>query len=772
MARLLQRLGASSARRPWLVILIWVLIVAGATGGALALQKPTTTEFSIPGAEFQAVLDDLEQNFPDAAGGTTPVVFQTSDGQPFTDAQRAAIAATIEKFTTVSGVKDAVDPFVAQATLDGIGPDGKPIQPSSPEQAQFLMRQAAVINGLRFVSSDGTTAITQVRWDLPAQNVPLEEREQLQEVGNQLTSQGITVEYSKDITQDVASIIGPGEVIGVVIAGIVLLVMLGSLVAAGLPLLTALVGVGVGIAGTLAASHWVDMQSITPALGLMLGLAVGIDYALFILNRHRIQLLQGMELRASVGRAVGTAGNAVLFAGLTVIIALAALTLTGIPFLGIMGLAAAGTVLVAVLVSLTLTPAILSLIAHRVIGRKTWTKHGFTAEGEPTDPGLHLADHDEPTDPRGWIRTVTRHPIITTVVCLLVLGVMSIPVAGMRLGLPDGASEPADSTGYRSYQITADKFGAGMNGPIVAVGKLPEGLDEQQLAGVQLTTSEQLKAIEGVQHVVPIGISDDGRTAAWQVVPTDGPNSQSTVDLVHTIRDDASAIKAATGVDVGITGQTVANIDISQTLADALPVYLVVVVGLSLVLLLLVFRSILVPLIATAGFLLSIGASMGAVVQVYQHGWLGSLFGVTQPAALLSFLPTILIGVLFGLAMDYQMFLVSGMREAHAHGQDARTAVITGFRHGRRVVTAAALIMAAVFAGFIHAELAMIRPIGFGLAIGVLIDAFVVRMTLTPALMHLLGEKAWWLPKWLDRVLPNVDVEGASLAKQETPAQA
>ncbi|MGA4506851.1 MMPL family transporter [Propionibacteriaceae bacterium G1746] len=763
MARLLQKLGAGSAHRPWLVILIWLLVLGGATSAAIALQKPTTTEFNIPGAQFQQVLDDLKQNFPEAAGGTAPVVFQTSDGKPFTDAQKAAISSTIEQFKGVNGVTDAVNPFAAQAQLDGIGPDGKPVMPTTPQQAEAMKRQAAVINGLRFVSQDGTTAITQVRWDQSIQNVPLAERDQLQQVGNQLTHQGITVNYAKEITQNIASIIGPGEIIGVAVAGVVLLVMLGSLVAAGLPILSALIGVGVGMAATFAASHWIEMQSITPALGLMIGLAVGIDYSLFILNRHRIQLLQGMPVRSSIGRATGTAGNAVLFAGLTVIIALAALTLTGIPFLAVMGLAAAGTVLAAVLVALTFTPAVLSLLGHRVIGRKTWAKHGFTATGEPTDTAKHLADHDEVVEPRGWIRTVTEHPIITSLVALLVLGAMSIPVAGMRLGLPDGASEPANSTGYRTYQITADKFGAGMNGPIVAVGELPQGANQQQVAALQLQTSERLKTIDGVQHVVPMGVSSDGRTAAWQVVPTDGPNAESTVTLVHTIRDDASSIKDATGVDVRITGQTVANIDISQTLSDALPVYLIVVVGLSLVLLLLVFRSILVPLIATGGFLLSIGASLGAVVLVYQHGWLGSVFGVTQPAALLSFLPTILIGVLFGLAMDYQMFLVSGMREAHAHGQDARAAVVTGFRHGRRVVTAAALIMAAVFAGFIHAELTMIRPIGFGLAVGVLVDAFIVRMTLTPALMHLLGEKAWWLPKWLDRILPDVDVEGAKL---------
>ncbi|MBO1030272.1 MMPL family transporter [Tessaracoccus sp. SD287] len=768
MARFLQRLGGASARRPWVVILVWIIALAGISTAALTLQKPTTTQFEIPGLEFQTVLDDLGQDFPEMTGGTSTVVF-TAD-EPFTDAQKAAIGAVIEKMSGLDHVTAAINPFQAQALLEGIGPDGKPVVPSSEAELQLMQRQGALLNGLRYVSTDQTAALAQVQWDTDPQSVPKEARDALIQVGTTVSDAGLRVNYSADVTQDIASIIGPGEIIGVVIAGIVLLVMLGSLLAAGLPILMALIGVGAGIGLTLAASYWVEMMSITPALGLMLGLAVGIDYALFILNRHRIQLLQGMDLRASIARAVGTAGNAVVFAGLTVIIALAALVLTGIPFLGVMGVAAAGTVLASVLVAITLTPALLSLIGARVMTKKAWARHGFSPRGEVLDETLQLPSSTTArtaTADRGWIRTVTRHPWITVLATLLVLGAMSIPVAGMRLGLPDGASEPEDSTGYRTYAITVEKFGAGMNGPLLAVGTLPEGLNQQQVAMLQLETGEKLLAVDGVRHVAPVGVSEDGRTALWQLVPVDGPNSESTAELVHTLRDKQTEISAATGVDVRVTGQTVANIDISQKLADALPVYLLVVVGLSLVLLLLVFRSVLVPLIATGGFLLSIGAAMGAVTLVYQEGWLGGFFGVSHPAALLSFLPTILIGVLFGLAMDYQMFLVTGMREAWSHGQDARSAVVTGFRHGRRVVTAAALIMTAVFAGFVWAELAMIRPIGFGLAIGVLIDAFIVRMTLTPALLHLLGEKAWRLPRWLDRILPSVDVEGAALEQDD-----
>src|SRR5690606_18696860 len=327
-------------------------------------------------------------------------------------------------------------------------------------------------------------------------------------------------------------------------------------------------------------------------------------------------------------------------------------------------------------------------------------------------------------------------------------------------------------TAYRTCDLIRDNFGAGANGPIIGAATLGEPTqDEAALTELQLDIAEDLLAVDGVQYVVPFGVSEDGDTLAFQVMPAGGPSEEETVALVNDLLAGEAELGAAHGVEMGYTGQTVANIDISDQLSDALPVYLTVVVGLSLVLLLLVFRSIWVPLLASLGFLLTVVASFGAVTAVYQLGHLSGLFGVNEPGPVLSFLPVLLIGVLFGLAMDYQVFLVSGMREAHVHGADARTAVVRGFTQSARVVTAAAIIMISVFGGFIFAHLAMIRPIGFGLAFGVLIDAFLVRMTLTPAVLSLLGEKAWWLPRWLDRILPNVDVEGAKLERQVEAAE-
>jgi RND superfamily putative drug exporter len=698
-----------------------------------------------------------------------------ADGQKRLDAAQAQLEAQVAQLP--AGAPQPPELTAAQQQLEE-GQARLKEQSSRLEQSRIRLEGSELVLAqanrqlernadLHLVAASGTVALTQVQFDGNAQEVSPQTREQLRTIGDTLAAEGVHVDYSAEIVQDITSVMGPGEVIGVIVAAIVLLVVLGTLIAAGLPLLMSLVGVAVGIGATLTMTRVVDLNSVTPALALMLGLAVGIDYALFIISRHRNQLLSGMSRAESIPRATGTAGTAVLFAGSTVIIALAALTVTGVPFLGLMGLAAAFTVAVAVLVAITLTPAALELVGHRVISRRVWGRRGFTDRGEPISgrgPESRQGDGHAPTS-RGWAARVTRHPWLFAAASIVLLGVIALPASSLRLGLPDGGSEAPGSTAHQAYSLTAEHFGAGANGPIIGVAGLPAGLDEFDAVTRSLDIADELAKVTGVTGVVPFGLSEDRRTAAFQVVPTDGPAEESTVATVEALRDAVPAIDEKTGATVEFTGQTVANIDISQILADSLPVYLAIVVGLSLLILVLIFRSLVVPLIATGGFLLSLAASFGAVVAVYQWGWLGGWLGVNEPTAILSFLPTLLIGVLFGLAMDYQMFLVSGMREAHQHGEDARSAVLTGFHHGRVVVTAAALIMVAVFAGFVHAELTMIRPIGLGLAFGVLVDAFVVRMTLTPAVMHLIGEKAWWIPGWLDRVLPNVDVEGASLSR-------
>ncbi len=626
---------------------------------------------------------------------------------------------------------------------------------------------AEASSATRLVSEDGRYAVVQVQFDDNAQSIPTEDRAQIPEKGDPvLEAAGITPSYSVEITQDIA-LVGPGEVLGLSVALLVLVLVLGSLIAAGLPLLVALLGVGVGLGGAIAFTSIVELNSTTPSLALMLGLAVGIDYALFIVNRHRANILHGMPLRESVPRAVATAGSAVTFAGATVVIALGALVLSGIPILAEMGVVAAVTVALTVLVAVTVSPAVMRLMGTRVVSRRGWRKAGFTTPGDADTRSGH--PDDRPEEHGGWyVGGVTRHPWLTLLGVVAVVGVLAIPALDMRLGLPDGGSEPSGSSAYTAYTAVADEFGPGMNGPVVAVAELPStgsARTDAEVLHAQAQIATALADVDGVVSVVPFGVSDDTDTLAFQVVPSTGPADAQTPSTIDGIRRTASLLERHDGVSIGLTGQTVANIEISDRLAGALPAYLAVVVGLSLLILTLVFRSVVVPLVATGGFLLSVAAAFGATVAVHQWGWLGGLLGVTQPGPLLSFMPIILIGVLFGLAMDYQMFLVSGMHEARAHGEDSRTAVRSGFVHGVRVVTAAAIIMTSVFLGFAFSHLVMVRPIGFGLAVGVLIDAFLVRMTLTPAIMHLLGDRAWWIPRWLDRWLPDLDVEGLRLAE-------
>ncbi len=636
------------------------------------------------------------------------------------------------------------------------------------------LRTVALTEPMSFINKKNNTAISQVMFYGQPESLTADERADIQSIADSVEATGVTTLFSKEILSDLNSIFGITEVIGLIIAGIVLFVMFGTFLAVGLPLLMALSGVAAGVGGTLALSSLIDMQSITPALALMLGLAVGIDYTLFIVHRHRTQLLAGMPLRESIGRSIGTSGNAVVFAGLTVIIALSALVVSGLPFIAILGLSAAFTVLMSVLLSITLTPALLA-----VMGEKVLTKKGRAARAEAVAAtssavaGPSTVAHTNGSKPSAslwWVKTLTSAPWLAALASIIVLGVIAIPVASMKTALPDGGSEPYGSDAQRAYEITSQQFGPGFNGQLILLAELDNPEDENAATEQLLEVAERISRTDGVFAAVPAATNQELTFGAIQIVPASGPADPATEEIVHELRGMTDTIKDETGVTAHITGQVAAQIDVSEKINAALPPYLIIVVGLSLILMLLVFRSIVVPLIATLGFLLSLAAAFGSTVAVYQWGWFGSLFDVHNPAPIMSFLPILLTGILFGLAMDYQVFLVTAMREAYAHGSSARDAVKQGFNLAAPVVVAAALIMVSVFAGFTFSHLTMIRPIGFALAIGVLFDAFVVRMTLTPAIMHLLGDKAWYLPAWLERILPDVDVEGAKLEDSVPPA--
>lgn len=759
MATLLYRLGRFSARRPWRVIAGWIVLLAVAGSAFLLSGGGLASGFSIPGTPTAKINDQLAEELPDLDGATGTVVFQTTDGTVLDADQRTQITDVLEGLADVDGVARIIDPFATAeqraaqeqqlaegfAQLDAATPyltaDQLAVQSAPLLDAERLLEAAEAI---RTVSEDGSTAAGAVIFDEGQLDLPDEVKSAVAERLDGADIPGVELSYSSEIAASVEGLIGPGEVVGLLIAAIVLIVMLGSLLSASLPLISSLIGVGVGVAGSLAFAGVVDMSSVTPVLGVMLGLAVGIDYSLFIINRHRRQLLLGMEQHESIGLANGTSGSAVLFAGSTVLIALLALNITGIPFLAVMGTVGAVCVLIAVLIAVTLTPALLGLVGGRVLSRRA------RARAERADVP------EKPVRPMS-----TKRSAVTLAAAVVGLLVVAIPALSMRLGLPDGSSAPEDSTQYRAYSVVADEFGAGQNSSLLVVATLDEPVAGDAITGFQADIADRLMEVDDVVAVAPVGVSDGRDFLAFQVVPADGPSSVSTEDLVHALR----ALDVEDGIRLGVAGQASGNIDISEKLAAALPVYLAVVIGLSLLIMILVFRSLLVPLIATGGFLLSLAASFGAVVAVYQWGWLGEVFGVHDPGPVLNFAPIILVGVLFGLAMDYQLFLVSGMREAYVHGLSARSAVVAGLRNGRPVVTAAAIIMISVFGGFVFSHLAMVRPLGFGMAIGVLFDAFVVRMLIVPALMHVVGDAAWWLPKWMQRILPNVDIEGAALER-------
>jgi RND superfamily putative drug exporter len=595
------------------------------------------------------------------------------------------------------------------------------------------------------ISPDGTTGLISVQFDKPADELSKDSTKAYDGLSG-LSTGDLQVVPGGQVVGGVPEI-GATEVIGVAVAAVVLVVTFGSLVAAGMTLLTALLGVLAGMAGLFLVTAFVDVSSTAPILALMLGLAVGIDYALFISSRHRTQLAEGMDPKESVGRATATAGSAVLFAGATVVIALAGLSVVGVPFLTAMGLAAAATVLTAVLVALTLLPAMLGFLGNRVLPRKI--RKAPTAA--PVKQGFGFR----------WGRLVT--PIVA--IGIIGLGVLAIPVKDMQLALPDGASAAAGTNQRVAYDLTAAAFGPGANGPLVVVVKSDNAATSDALVKQVLAKSQGLKDVVAAQ---PGPGSADGSTRLLQVIPKSGPASEETSALVKNLRSAVQPL--ATGDStISVTGNTAVGVDVSNKLSDALPTYLLVVIGLSFLLLLLAFRSVLVPLKATLGFVLTVGATFGITVAVFQLGWGANLLGVDSPGPLVSFLPIIMLGVLFGLAMDYEVFIVSRVREEFVHGKPATAATIEGLGHGARVVTAAALIMASVFAGFIMVHDPIIKAIGFGLTVGVLIDAFVVRMTLVPAVLSLLGNRAWWFPRWLDRITPKVDIEGESLHVDEEP---
>ncbi|MFH9072530.1 MMPL family transporter [Streptomyces alboflavus] len=733
MATFLHRIGRTAFRRRWLVVLLWALVL-GAVGVAAANGSgPQTTNVTLPGTEAQRANDLLEKQFPaaNADGANARVVLRAPGGEKIDSADnRAALKATLADVQKSSAhIAKVSDPFAAKA-----------------------------------VSANGSTAYSQVTYSVPDTELTDRDHSGLDKALEDGRDRGLVVEASGNALQPPEES-HTAEVIGFALAAVILLITFGSLVAAGLPLVTALVGVAVSMAAITALSGPFELNSNASVLATMLGIAVGIDYALFIVSRYRSERAAGYDAEEAAARANGTAGSAVVFAGLTVVIALAGLAVVNLSILTAMGLAAAGAVAVAVLVAVTLMPALLGFAGERVVGRgrgrfvrrflpgRAGSATGPARAGSPKTGLAHR-----------WIAYVLRKPAKVLVLAVLALGVIALPATRLELGLPDDGSKSASSTQRKAYDMLSQSFGPGFNGPLTVT------VDNEDPAVARTGAAEMGKSLKGLRDVAAVNpalFNKAGDTAVITVVPKSAPGSDATKELVGDIRSLADRMGADSGARALVTGTTALNIDVSDKFSKAIVPYLALVVGLAVLVLILVFRSVLVPLKAALGFLLSVLASLGAIVAVFQWGWLKDLIGLEQTGPLMSLMPILMVGIVFGLAMDYQVFLVTRMREAYVHGADARTAVADGFRHSATVVTVAALIMITVFAGFVGSDDAMIKALGFGLAVAVAFDAFVVRMTIVPAALALLGNRAWSLPGWLDRILPHVDIEGEKLARAE-----
>jgi putative drug exporter of the RND superfamily len=765
MATLLHRLGTTAFRHWPRFIAGWLVLLIALGAFAAAFSKPLSEDFTIPGipseeaADLQSELFTGSESAFDAAN--VNVVVQAPEGESLDrprwqqaiadlNADLAALPQQPEQAQLVGPVEQAAtieEQLVGAAEAAGADQAG----------LDAARANAAALSPL---SEDRRTGIITFEWDVESPtDIEPTTLEALDEVMAEARESGLEVEANGPGATGFAEIGLASEAIGLGVALVVLVLTFGSLVAAGMPIFSAVFGVGLGLTGVTAMTAFLDVDSSATILASMIGLAVGIDYTLFILARYRTELHHTDDRTEAVGVAVGTAGSAVVFAGLTVLIALAALAVVGIPFLTSMGLAAAATVFVAVLVSLTLLPAVLGMVKSKAFaGRVRRYRPVHDEEGRVLNNGVR------------WARFVARAPVALVLVVVVGLSALAIPLKDLQLAFPTDSTRPSDTTQRQASDLISGAFGPGREAPLLVVVDGREVADEERQAafGEVAAWAAGLDGVENAQIVATNAtLAEDGTVtepatgALVQVLPEFGPADAGATDLLEEMRDGEPGIESSTGTDTGVTGLTAITTDVSDRLADALPIYLAIVIGLAFLLLMIVFRSILVPLTATLGFLLSVLATLGATVAVFQEG----AFGLLEGQPIVSFMPIFLIGLVFGLAMDYQVFLVTRMREAHVHGMSTREAVVDGFRNSARVVTAAATIMIAVFAAFVLQDDAVVKSMGFALAAAIVFDAFIVRMVLIPALLFLLDEKAWWMPAWLDRILPNVDVEGEKLQR-------
>jgi RND superfamily putative drug exporter len=711
MSTRLYRLGRWTAAHRVTVTVIWVLLLLGSIGAMRAFGGHVTDEFSIPGTESQQAADLVAERFPAVSGSSATVVVV---GEDLAAAHRETIEELAAALGDIDGVSGVSEPFARGA----VAPSGDVLQ-------------------------------FQVQFPVDATEVDQETFEAVQEAVQAAATEDLRTELGGQVASAQREQPGPTtEVIGLLVAVFVLIVTFGSFLAMSIPLITALFGIGLAVSLILLAAAGVDVPAVAEILGIMIGLAVGIDYALFIVSRHRGQVLDGMEVHESIGRSLATAGNAVVFAGSTVVIAMLGLLVVGIPFIAVMGMAVAFAVVVAVVIALTLLPAILAFAGPRI--------------AKSTVPGLRGRESTPPEQHLGarWSRWVTRRPWLSFGAGLAIIGLLSVPLLSLDTAMPSDAMAPEDSSRRQAFELIGDAFGPGFNARLLIVVN-HAGLDAQQTREALAQIHQRVAADPGVLMVTEPRTNPAGDASIISAIPQTGPTDASTEQLVHRLRTEPlQEAEEATGVTTYVAGPTALTIDIDDQQSSRLPWVIGIVLLLTFLVLMVAFRSVLVPLKAAIGILLSIGAALGVVVAVFQWGWGAEFIGVDSTQPIVSPLPLLAFAILFGLSMDYEVFILSRVREDWLETGDAEGSVVRGVGLTARVITAAASVMIAVFSGFMLGNEPIVKQIGLALASAVLIDATLVRMVLVPSTMVMFDRANWWLPNWLDRILPNVDMEG------------
>ena len=744
MTGALYGLARFCARHRFWILAIWVLVTVALVGMSQRLGDATNNSLTLPGSNSQLATDTLSKSFPDQANGTSPIVLHVSSGKLTDSGYSGAVnqaAADVAKTRDVASVVNPLTPQGAAAL--------------SKDQATGYLSVTLSVN-------PGALSVHDAQTIIDAATKPAE-------------AAGIQVETGGQLGQKVSKpAVESSELIGIVAAMVILTVTFGTVVAMLLPILCAVLGLAAALSIIQILSHAMTVSTEAPTLATMIGLGVGIDYALFIVTRHFRGLKDGLGLRESIARAVATSGRAVAFAGATVTIALVSLAVAGIPLVTTMGLMAAIAVVVAVLAALTLLPAMLAIVGPHINSLRVRGRQPGSGQATPPKEGAWAR----------WARGVARRPGFAALTALAVLIPLAVPLLSLTLGQPDTAALSTSTTARRAYDLISDNFGPGVNGPLIVAVKLGSPAQPASgSAGSPGSTSSQendpratdprletlqkdVSATSGVAAVTPIQIDTAGTTAYFNAIATTGPAEQATADLVSTLR--SSAIPAAdkgTNMTAYVGGTTASNVDLAAEISAKLLLQILVVIALSFLLLMLAFRTVLIPVQAAVMNLLSIGAAYGVLTAVFQWGWLHGLIGLDGPVPIVSYVPLFMFAVLFGLSMDYEVFLVSQIKEHVDEGQDNKSSVVSGLVTSAVVITAAASIMVFVFGGFVLNGDPTVKQFGIGLAVAVILVASVIRCLLVPARMIMLGKYNWYLPRRLDRILPHINIEGADYFK-------